>query len=185
MKILTGLLVALLLASPAHAELRATYSAAAAAIAPPATPTDICKISGSATKTIYVHRVEISSTQTTAGTNTFFLVKRSTDNAGGTSAAMTAIPFVSVSPAAGATILSYTGNPTLGTTVGNVKALHLFSPAPGSVAVPSIGAWDFNLNPDTQAFVLSGANEVLSVNFAGAALPTGLSVNCSFSWSEK
>ena len=54
---------------------KTSYSAATGAFTPPATPTDMFTITGSATRTIRVISIELSSTQTTAGVNTFFLVK--------------------------------------------------------------------------------------------------------------
>ncbi len=166
-------------------EKRATYSASSGAVTPPATPSDICKISGSASKTVYVQRLELTSTQTTAGYNVFFLAKRSTDNTGGTLTSLVRVPFDSNSGAAGASTVSYTGNPTTGAVVGNIKALHLFSPAPGSVAGTPGYMWDFDRDNSGQPIVLRGTGEVLAVNFAGAALPTGLSVTCNFTWSEE
>lgn len=177
------LFLSFLIAFPAHAGLfnkehRATYSAMSAAFTPPATPTDMATITGSATKTVYVTKVKISCTQTTAGINAFFVVKRSGADLTGTSDDLTEVPHDSRNAAAGATVLDYTANPgTLGTTVGSVHAAHILCPAPASVAADSGRTFSFgesNTISFSQPIVLRGATQVLAVNFAGAALPTGL-----------
>lgn len=164
----------------------ATYSAGSTAVVPPATPTDICTITGSATKTVKVTRVEVSSTQTTAGINSWFLVKRSAANTGGTaSGTFTRVPHDSAQGAATATTLAYTANPAgLGALVGIVRVAHLLSPAPGGTTAPN-QLWNFDGGDwfDKPIF-LRGITEVLAINFNGAALPTGLSVNCNFQWVE-
>ena len=66
--------------------------AATALLASAATPTDIAILPGSASKTILVTKVIVSGTKTTAGLVDVLLIKRSTANSGGTSAAMTAVP---------------------------------------------------------------------------------------------
>lgn len=186
------LALALLLAIPAHADprqYRSTYTASSAAFSPPATPTDLATITGSATKTIYVTKVKLSCTQTTAGINAFFLVKRSGADLTGTSDDLTEVPHDSRSPAASATVLDYTANPgTLGTTVGSVHAAHVLCPAPASVSSSSGRIFDFG-EPTSISFaqpiVLRGITQVLAINFAGAALPTGLSVIAGFEWYEE
>lgn len=162
---------------------KTTYSAVVNALTPPATPTDMVTITGSATKTIRIRRVELSTTQTTAGINTFFLVKRSTANSAGTSSSATAVPHDSNNAAATATVLSYTANPTLGTAVGNVRGTKLLTPAATSLAQAPY-EWDFD-GPLGQSIVLSGTSQVLALNFNGAALPAGLSVNCTITWTEE
>lgn len=161
-----------------------TYSAVVNNLTPPATPTDMVTITGSATKTVRVLRVELSTTQTTAGINTFFLVKRSTANSAGTSASATVIPHDSTNAAGTATVLSYTVNPTLGNTIGNIRASKLLTPAPASVQF-GIYQWDFDGRTGGQGIVLTGTSQVLALNFNAAALPAGLNVNCTITWTEE
>ena len=73
-----------------------------------ATPQDLFTITGSSTKTISVIKTGIVTTQTTAGSNNWFLAKRSTASTGGTSAAVTAVPTDDTYPAATASVLQYT-----------------------------------------------------------------------------
>lgn len=168
--------------APAH---ESTYSAGSTAVVPPATPTDICTITGSANKTIKVTRVELSSTQTTVGINSWFLVKRSTADTGGTFAGtFTRVPHDSMQGAATATTLAYTANPTTGTLTGIIRVAHLLSPAPGGSTAPD-NVWNFDGGDwFSKPIFLRGTGEVLAINFNGAALPTGLSVNCNFEWAE-
>lgn len=160
-----------------------TYTAVAAAFTPPATPTDMVTLTGSATRTIRITRIEFTSTQTTAGVNTIFLVKRSTANSAGTSTALTAVSHDSSNSAATATALSYTANPTLGTTVGNIRATRVLSDAITSVS-PDVQLWEFN-TLTSQSIVLRGTSQVLAINFNGAALPAGLSVTAAIEWTEE
>ena len=159
------------------------FSAASAAFTPGATPEDIFTITGSATRTIEVLRMAISSTQTTAGTNSWFIAKRSTANSGGTSAAVAAVPHDSNDAAATATVLQYTANPTAGTLVGNVWAGKQHSPSATTVGLP-VMLVDFTLLYG-KPMILSGITQVLAWNFAGAALPTGLSCHCVVTWIER
>jgi len=163
---------------------RSTYTASAANITPPATPTDMVTLTGSATRTIRVLSVELSTTQTTAGLNTFFLVKRSAANTGGTSAALTIVPLDSNNIVATATPLSYSANPTgLGSAVGNVRATKLLSQIPTGLN-NSVYVWNFD-SPGSQPVYLRGTAQVLALNFNSVALPAGLSVNCTFTWTEE
>jgi len=167
---------------------KATYSATSGAFTPPATPTDMSCIFGSASKTIRVLSCVVSGTQTTAGINMFFLVKRSTANTGGTSSTLTQVPLDANSAAGTATnVLSYTANPTLGSTVGNVRAERILCPALASVVAPvGIDLLGFSQNSlIDQPVTLRGSTQGLCVNFNGAALPAGLSMAVEWVWIEE
>lgn len=99
---------------------KATYKAYSAGFTPGATPQDVFSITGSATKIVKITRMFLSSVQTTAGINGWQIVKRSTANTGGTSAAVTALRADANDAAQTATVLQYTANPTAGTLIGNV-----------------------------------------------------------------
>lgn len=160
------------------------YSGAARNITPPATPTDIVIINGSASKTIRVLRIIMSATQTTAGINEFLFVKRSTANTGGTSSTPTPLPMDSNNAAVTAVVRQYSVNPTgLGTTVANLQAIKLLTPQSTSTTQPQY-VIDFTSGL-SQGVVLRGTAEGLALNFNGAALPTGLNVACTFEWTEE
>lgn len=164
---------------------KAVYAASGLPITPPATPTDIVRISGSASKTVRVLKIILNTTQTATGINDWFIIKRSTANVGGTSAATVSTPFDSAFAAPTAVCLRYTANPTtLGTVVGNVAICNILSSsiAPGTSGTSYVPyVFDFTNNP----VVLRGVAEGLSINFNGAALPNGLSVNYQITFSEE
>ena len=164
--------------------IKPTYMAATAAFTPPATPTDLFVISGSATKAIKILRVELTATQTTAGINTFFLAKRSTANTAGTAVATTKVPTDSAFASATATVQHYTANPTTGVLVGNIKSSRVLCPAPASVA-QALFVWDFEAGNTGVPPVLRGTGETLALNFAGAVLPAGLSLTIAITWTEE
>lgn len=174
------------LARAAWADNHPTYSYTNASFTIPATPTDIITINGSADKTIAVLRAFISTLQTTAGVNSWYLAKRSTARTGGVSVAGTAVPHDSSDAAAAATVAHWT---TLftggGTLVGNVWSGRINSPA---AATAGIGGFvghqiDF-VRMFGKPLMLRGAGESLAINFGGAALPAGMTCLGGFTWFE-
>lgn len=162
-----------------------TYEVSTGLFSPPTNPTDMCTIRGSATKTVYVKRVEVSATQTTAGVNTIYLVKRSSDNDGGGINLLTEIALDSNSAAAAASTLFYSSNPVLGTSTGTLRSAHMFTPASGTASAPSLVLWDFKEDGSDQPIVLRGAGELLAVYFNLIGAPAGFSINCNFHWYER
>lgn len=166
---------------------KATYAGSTAAFSPPATPTDLFVIGGAAGKTIEIYRIGISTRQTTAGNNALFLIKRSTANSGGTPVATTNVPLDARDPAASAVVQHYTANPTPGSTIGNVWSGYVNSPAPATAGVAGQGFLGVSLDFVAlfgKPIILADATQQLAWNFAGAALPAGLSVFCQALWAE-
>jgi hypothetical protein len=162
------------------------YSAVSTAFTPPATPTDVFTITGNAVTNVYIMKMGISTTQTTAGMNAWYIPKRSTANTGGTSAAVAAVPYDINNPAASATVLQYSVNPAvLGTFIGDVWGGWIDSPAPATAGVGNIIQEVNFLDTVGQPLSLLSINDVVSFNFAGAALPPGLSVLAYIIWYEK
>lgn len=161
------------------------YSANINNLTPPATPTDMVTITGSATATVKVLAMELMATTTAAGTQTFFIVKRSTANTVGTSTSPTNVPHDSNDAASTAVVRSYTANPTPGVTVGTVDAKKIFTPAVSSVTTPYLTIFDFTRDGLDQGIVLRGTSQVLALNFAGAALPAGLNLTVNIVWVEE
>jgi len=162
-----------------------TYSAFCAAFTPVATPTDIFSIEGVAGKTLYIWRFYLSTVQTTAGVNTWFLNKHSTANVdgGSTSVASAKIPHDANFAASTATVKHYTvANPTPGTSLGSVATIRMDSPAPATAGIGGMveAIIDFSF-----PIILRGTAQGLALNFAGAALPAGLSVVAGFTWTEQ
>ena len=163
---------------------KATYAASITGLASAASATDIFTITGSASKTIRVTRLEVSGQQTTAAAAQIIVLKRSTANTSGTSTNPTAVPYDSNSAAATATINAYTANPTTGSLVGNLKAEYVFLAAPGTATVGSDKLFlDFGNRP-SQAIVLRGATQVLAVNLNGATV-TGGAFDINIEWTEE
>jgi hypothetical protein len=162
----------------------ATYSAVAAAFTLAATPTDVCILNGSATKTIYVTKVSVSGLKTTAGLSQVVLAKRSVANTGGTAVAGTEVPSDSSDAAATGTFQHYTANPTPGALVGNIYQNYMLFAAPAGTTDGVMREVFFSGANMTKPIRLSGVAEGLAVNLAGATL-TGGTFNCTFEWIER
>lgn len=167
---------------------KATYSASISDLVSVASATDLFTITGSATKTVKILEIRITATQPTAAFQDILLIKRSTDNTGGTSTSPTRVPHDSTNPAATATINAYTANPALGVAVGTIRSSKLMINA----AVPSNAAtstaqipllFDFGNRPG-QALTLRGTSEVLAVNLNGQTIVTS-SFDIYVEWTEE
>jgi hypothetical protein len=142
--------------------------------------TDNAVMPGNATNTVLVTKIMVSCTQTTAGITLMKILKRSTADTSGTSAAITAVPDDSNYAAASSAPLSYTGTgPTVGTLVGNVDEYYLGCLAAGTATPNDI----YVLNLRQKPIVLRGTAQQLAVNFNNAAL-TGGNLNVTFEWIE-
>ena len=162
----------------------ATYSAATTSFTPGATPQDVFTVTGSATKVIRIIRMSLSTTQTTAGINTWFLLKRSTANSGGTSTSLTTVSNDSNDAAGTAVARQYTANPTAGTLVGTMRTFKILGASLTSILHPQI-LIDFTDNGLSEGIVLRGITQVFALNFNGAALPAGLAVSVDIEWTEE
>lgn len=165
--------------------------AASMTFTPPATPTDMVVLSGSATKTIRVISFKITTTNTAAGSQQFNLLKRSTAASGGTLITAISTPLDSNNTAT-AVCGHYTANPTMGVTVGTLATMRVASPVllPATFAgiVQDAGYemlyWMQNSLLD-QPVVLRGTAQQLVLNFAGAALVAGQVHTYSVVWMEE
>ena len=163
-----------------------TYSAFCTAFTPPATPTDVFSILGSASKTIAILRAMMSTVQTTAGVNAWYLAKRSTAYTGGVAVAATGLPHDSADAAPSAVAqwwtTLFTGG---GSLVGNYWAGRINSPAPATAGIGGIltAEVDF-VRLFGKPLILRGVGQSLSWNFLAVALPAGLSVLAGFTWVE-
>lgn len=149
--------------------LLSTYSTAAS-VAPPAAATDVFEIRGSATKTIKVRKVILTAISNPATILIVTLVKRSTANTGGTAVTATPVPNDSNNAAATATVKYYSVNPTVGTSVGAVRA-EVFQTTVGSTPTQEL-TFDFGGVQD-QPITLRGTAESLCLNLNGATVVAG------------
>lgn len=144
--------------------------------------TDVCTLTGSATKTIRVRRIYYNMIATTAVTDPVAILKRSTANSAGTSFSMIPVPYDSRNSAATATVLMYTANPTTGTLVG-VLADPMFSvgnlTTGGAQGFPS----EFQFGRLGQPILLRGIAEVLAINLNSQGYSGNLTT-CGFEWTE-
>lgn len=167
-----------------------TYMASGAFV-PAANSTDLIIVGGSATQIVRVLEMSIGTTNTAAGSQTFFLVKRSTVSTAPTAA--TRVPLDSASVAATAVVGHYTTVPaSLGTAVGTLVTKRVAS----TVLVPATFAsiqFDTAVNMldglnkpgGAQDVVLRGTGEQLAVNFNAAALVGGQIHTYSILWTEE
>lgn len=161
-----------------------TYSSAINTVTLAASPTDIFTITGSATKTIRILQVNFtgSTTSNSGNLSDVRLIKRSTANSGGTSTTPVVVPFDSTSPAGTAVVTSYTANPTLGTTVGILKANRVRFQNDGGGSSPLV-TWEFGNRPG-KAIILRGTSEVLAINLNGVSITGGI-YSCDIEWTEE
>jgi hypothetical protein len=160
-----------------------TYSATVSFTAP-ATATDILTITGSASKAVRIAKIMVSCTQTTAGLGTFYLLKRSTANTGGTSTILTAVPHDSQNNAATAVIRAYTVNPTaLGTLVGNMAIFKKEFPAP-AFANSDVNPLVLVFGGNSQGITLRGTGEILCLNL-NSITQTGNIIAITITWTEE
>jgi hypothetical protein len=159
-----------------------TYSASTLNLVAATTATDLFTITGSATKTVIIKKIEISATQTTAAVGAIVLLKRSTANTAGTSTTLTNVPMDSATAAATATVRAYTANPTTGTLVGNIKTSKIFIPQTSSTSVTPL-VWRFS-DGDQAPLVLRGVAEVVAVNLNSVSF-AGNQFCISIEWSEE
>ncbi len=163
----------------------------AGSFTPVATPADLLTIFGSASKTVRVLSILFGTTNTAAGSQQFFLSKRSAVTTGGTAVAQTIVPLDSTD-AATATVSTYSVDPTPGAVVGNINVVRVASPAaiPASFAGVVTSA-SFQMLPYDytvglcKPVVLRGVAQGLAVNFNDVALVAGQTHVFSVLWTEE
>lgn len=166
--------------------IQSTYSASATNFVTAVSATDIFTITGSATKIIKITAITATGT-TTAGGGILLglsLVKRSTNNTGGTSVIATNVAHDSTQAAATVTVRHYTANPTLGTTVGNLRSIRMVVPAASAQGNGSGGfaVWDFGIRP-AKPIYLRGTAEQLCISMNGTSV-TGPVFAAFVEWTE-
>lgn len=175
----TGALVEMCDNEPA----RATYGAFIAGFVPAATPTDVFRLRGSATKLVRLKSLYISGTATSASNVLLFLALRTVLNTGGTTNNVTPGRHDSTDDAVAAVVETYTANPSAlgaGATIAGGR-LNLAPAANGSIDRLALDwAWRSDKAP-----VLNGANESLCLNVNGAAWPAGGALDIQIVWTEE
>lgn len=166
---------------------KATYSASGNGLVPPASCTDLIVLTGSATMTVRVTRIEVSGIATTILDTTVRLMLRTTADSGGTAVAVAAYPHDSNNVAATAAVATYAGGlPTVNDGTNRIlrasKLLfNLSAPAAGSESGRL--DWDFGWRAAGQDLVLRGVAQQLAINLNGVSVSGG-SVDWSIEWTE-
>lgn len=167
--------------------MKPTYSASTIVV-PAAAATDVCVLTGSATKNVRVRRVILAGLASAAFNAPVIFIKRSTVPVGGTSTLTTKVPYDStnsltpaVANAATAVAEAFTANPTVGTPVGILAELWLgLGNLTTGIAIPI----NYSFGDLGSPVVLRGAAQTLSVNLNGATYTTP-QLSCTFEWTEE
>lgn len=169
---------------------KATYVASSAIFTPPASATDVWTFTGSGSKTCKILMILLNyKVGTITTTNDFYLVKRSTANTGGTSSTVTSVPLDSNNAAATATIKTYTANPTLGSTVGQLQCLSTIGTSTAGQAVGTnssntlIALYDHRITG--QPITVRGTGEVLALNNNGSTVANSGTLSVTVYFTEE
>jgi hypothetical protein len=164
-------------------EKRATYSAAISQLAVASGATDYFCVSGSASHTVILKRIRYSGIGSSTTQIPMVLVRRSSADTGGTSTTLTDVTHDTTNAAATAVVQAYTANPTLGTLVGNIRAISYTVVATGSNGLSiDIRELTFGLEED-QGIVLRGTAEQACLNFNSTAV-SGVKMDIAAEWRE-
>lgn len=172
----------------------ATFVDSIADVAPANNTTDIFVKGGSASKTVFVQRIEILYSfddSNTTGYAEFHLLKRSTAGSGGTSSSATQVQLDSSSASPTSTaLLGYTANPTVGTLVGRLKHVIVRGvPRPGQTMTYGGGGSGVAILWDSRTdgpLILRGTAQTAAVSCNGTK-PYGTTpkVSCRVIYREK
>lgn len=162
-----------------------TYSAAFDDLVGASSATDIVRISGSASKTVWVQEVRISASATGAKTLDIRLVKYSTAHSGGTATQPTVIPHSSDDAAGTAVVDAYTANPTLGTATGPLRSCRYTISAADAAATQGEIVWDLRGYNGGKGVRLEGVAQGLGINLDGESPGSGNSFSGSITWTEE
>lgn len=159
----------------------ATYSVLIAGYAAYATPTDMITLCAT-TKVVRLTTFNVPAQSASATVITFYWVKRSSVDTGGTPTAQTPLPYDSADSTATATVTTYGSAPSLGTTVANLR----YQQAATGTTTPAtftIGSPPSNIIDIRQSITLHNG-ECIALNFNGAALPGTFTSNPLIEWTE-
>lgn len=179
-----------------HRSTFATFMVGGGNFAPPASAqSDLIVIIGSPSKVVRVISFLVGTTNTGAGSQQFFLLKRSSLNTGGTFVTPAILSANVALGAPTATVGHYTAAPTtLGNSLGNINIVRWASPTavPGFAVAAGGIARDASkeILPPVPQFApyklitLRGPNQMLCMNFNGATPVTGQNHVYRIVWSE-
>jgi hypothetical protein len=156
-----------------------TYSATVQ-VTPAASATDVATLTGSTGTAVMLTKIIISGQQTNGGKIDLSVVKRSTSDSGGTSAAGTAVPHISTDTAAAAAVAGYSANPTaLGTLTGVLRRFAYFLGGSASQDTPLV----IDFGDKGKGIQLVTSAQQVAVNLNGTTV-TGGTLDITFEWIE-
>ncbi len=161
---------------------KTTYRACTGFFTPAASATDIFRISGSASKTVVITKIEVVHNDVASSRDKLYLIKRSTAASGGTSTTATNVPMDSADAAGTAVVKSYTANPTTGTSVGNISVIAFSTGLYGETNDQNFPKYLATLIGKSP--VLRGTAQGLAINANGATL-TATSLCITVEWTEE
>lgn len=166
--------------------LKATYTYAISATAPYATPQDYIVITGSATKTIKIVRIELSGAATAATGVIYTLKKHIVANTSGTATNPTPMKHDSSDGAASATVSLYSVAPTTDATATIWKTVRVdLVVAPAAQAyVTDRYVYDYKAQID-EPLTIRGIAQEFALNLGGAAIPSGAVLDIAVTWTEE
>jgi len=165
--------------------LHPTYAYRAADVTPVATATDVLALVGANGKLIRITKIGISGSATAASLLDIYISKRTALNTGGTLTNPVATKYDSLDPNPSATLVLYTANPSaLGAGTG-LEGDKIYLPAQATPAgEPTHWMVDYT-GIEAKCPILRNANESISINFAGQAIPAGTSLYLYIEWTEE
>ena len=136
-----------------------------------ASATDIAAIFGNGTTAIAVTKIRLTGIQTTTGTVDVSVIVRSTANSGGTSSSMSIARHEQADGANNSTPITYTANPTPGTSAGIMRRFYL----PVSAAAAGLSAdYVCEFGDNGKPIILSGTAQGLVINLNGVTVTGGV-----------
>ena len=163
-----------------------TYRTGIYDLTPAANATDVFTISGSATKTIKITKLQVTAdSASTAGVIDFYCFLRSVANSGGTFTTPASVKYDSNNAAPTATVKAYTANPdTLG--AGQfIFGDHYALANAGSSGIPIFPWVEIFGTSVTQPIVLRGVNQSFCFSLNGDTIPTDIELYVSIEWTEE
>lgn len=161
-----------------------TYSASLIEGVPAAAGTDVYCISGVAGKVVRIWAWDVSGTETTAGTIPVSININSAIDTGGTpGTAPTIIKHDTTDATAGATIIYYTANPTIGAATGSIRTKKLTLLAPATAVSEALVEFIFPHDYARKPIVLRGAAQQACLNW-NAKTTAGNLIDSNITWTE-
>lgn len=166
-----------------NSTMKPTYSATAL-LTSQASSTDICSLSGSATKNVRVRRAIISGFSATAVSEPISIVRRSTQNTGAGAAMVKAVYDTtnSLTNAANSSTVALAEiwtSPTVGTLVSQLADIYVSF----GLSTSANSAYTFNFGDLGSPVVLRGVAQNIAMNLNGNVF-TG-SLTCTWEWTEE